>query len=325
MTRIRCYTTSWDLTPCAKAALLIVTATPAMRSVTMSVPPEERGGVDKMGLRFRRSVRIAPGVKVNLTKTGLGLTVGPRGSHYSVHSSGRRTRTVGLPGTGLYYQSVSRAGGSAPTRQRVGGQAAQSSPVDVASVVPKPGFFASGTEKAYHAGGVAYLEGNLGASAASFEQALAGDPSITSAHLFAGIAAIGLEDSNRAIGHLEAVVRGSRGLPDAYQAKYLGNDRLAMSLRVKIAAAIAADPPFSELGAALALVELYQTAGRLSEPIGLLQQIHEALPDPLIRLSLCDLVFEDKDYERVYAADPGFEDVKQRLDAIATPSNMGVS
>jgi hypothetical protein len=56
-----------------------------------------------MGLRFRRSLRIAPGVKVNLTKTGLGLTLGPRGAHYSVHSSGRRTRSVGRPGTGLYY------------------------------------------------------------------------------------------------------------------------------------------------------------------------------------------------------------------------------
>lgn len=60
-----------------------------------------------MGIRFRRSIRIAPGVKVNLTKTGVGFTVGPRGAHYSVHSSGRRTKTIGLPGTGVYYQESS--------------------------------------------------------------------------------------------------------------------------------------------------------------------------------------------------------------------------
>lgn len=60
-----------------------------------------------MGIRFRRSIRIGPGVKVNLTKTGAGLTFGPKGAHYSIHSSGRRTKTVGLPGTGLYYQETS--------------------------------------------------------------------------------------------------------------------------------------------------------------------------------------------------------------------------
>jgi hypothetical protein len=59
-----------------------------------------------VGIRFRRSVRIAPGVRLNVTKTGLGITVGPRGAHYSVHSSGRRTKSVGIPGTGLYYQEV---------------------------------------------------------------------------------------------------------------------------------------------------------------------------------------------------------------------------
>ncbi|HEV2412496.1 MAG TPA: DUF4236 domain-containing protein [Candidatus Saccharimonadales bacterium] len=57
-----------------------------------------------MSLRYRRSIRLAKGVKLNLTKTGVGMTVGGKGAHYSVHSSGRRTASVGMPGTGLYYQ-----------------------------------------------------------------------------------------------------------------------------------------------------------------------------------------------------------------------------
>lgn len=60
-----------------------------------------------MSLRYRKSVRLGKGVKLNLTKTGVGLTVGGKGAHYSVHSSGRRTTSVGIPGTGLYYQNSS--------------------------------------------------------------------------------------------------------------------------------------------------------------------------------------------------------------------------
>ena len=63
-----------------------------------------------MSLRYRRSVKLGKGVKLNLTKTGVGMTVGGKGAHYSVHSSGRRTTSVGIPGTGLYYQN--RTGGN---------------------------------------------------------------------------------------------------------------------------------------------------------------------------------------------------------------------
>lgn len=57
-------------------------------------------------LRLRRSLKIAPGLRLNLTKTGVGLTVGGRGAHYTVHSSGRRTASVGVPGTGAWVQST---------------------------------------------------------------------------------------------------------------------------------------------------------------------------------------------------------------------------
>ena len=56
-----------------------------------------------MGLRFRRSIKICKGVKVNLGKTGASLSVGTRGFHKTFHTSGRVTTTVGLPGTGIYW------------------------------------------------------------------------------------------------------------------------------------------------------------------------------------------------------------------------------
>jgi tetratricopeptide (TPR) repeat protein len=255
-----------------------------------------------MGTRFRRSIRIAPGAKLNLTKTGLGMTVGTRGAHYSVHSSGMRTRTMGLPGTGLYYQSRSKSGtgskGLATSPKRVTPTGAFM-PINPAQVIPKPGLFASRAEKAYQAGVLAHLADQPKQVLASFEQVLALDASATSAHLFAGIAANELDDAARAMSHLEAVIASARPLPDRYQAKYIPDRLLSLSLGVKITETITGQPPFSEFGATLALAELYQTAGRLEEAIGLLQQLHEATMEPLVRLSLCDLLFADHDYEAV--------------------------
>lgn len=65
-----------------------------------------------MGLRFRKSIKIAPGVKFNINKKSVGLTVGKSGVHYTVNSKGKRTASVGIPGTGLSYTSSSGGGAS---------------------------------------------------------------------------------------------------------------------------------------------------------------------------------------------------------------------
>ena len=57
-----------------------------------------------MGLRFRKSVTILPGVKLNFGKTGASVSVGTKGVHANIHTSGKLTGTVSLPGTGISYQ-----------------------------------------------------------------------------------------------------------------------------------------------------------------------------------------------------------------------------
>lgn len=63
-----------------------------------------------MGLRFRKSFNILPGVKVNLNKKSAGVTLGTKGVHYTVNTSGKRTASVSLPGTGLSYSTSSGGG-----------------------------------------------------------------------------------------------------------------------------------------------------------------------------------------------------------------------
>lgn len=64
-----------------------------------------------MGLRFHKSISICKGVKVNLSKSGVGLSLGTKGAHYSVNTSGRRQATFGIPGTGISYVKTFSGGG----------------------------------------------------------------------------------------------------------------------------------------------------------------------------------------------------------------------
>lgn len=55
-----------------------------------------------MGLRFRRSVKICKGVRVNFSKSGISYSFGGRGASITVGKHGTRA-TLGIPGTGLSY------------------------------------------------------------------------------------------------------------------------------------------------------------------------------------------------------------------------------
>lgn len=56
-----------------------------------------------MGLRFRKSISLFPGVKLNFGTTGMSVSAGVPGFRKTFHTSGRVTTSVGIPGTGIYY------------------------------------------------------------------------------------------------------------------------------------------------------------------------------------------------------------------------------
>ncbi len=63
-----------------------------------------------MGLNFRKSITIFPGVKLNISKTGLSISAGKKGAHVNASTSGRKSVTVGAPGTGLSYTKTISSG-----------------------------------------------------------------------------------------------------------------------------------------------------------------------------------------------------------------------
>lgn len=74
-----------------------------------------------MGLRFRKSVKLAPGVKLNFNKKSTGVTFGGKGVHYTVNSNGKSTSSVGIPGTGISYSSTSSNKKSKSSSKKNGG------------------------------------------------------------------------------------------------------------------------------------------------------------------------------------------------------------
>jgi hypothetical protein len=57
-----------------------------------------------LGTRFRKSFKIAPGVRLNASLTGLSATLGPRGASLGVSSRGVYSN-LGIPGSGISHRS----------------------------------------------------------------------------------------------------------------------------------------------------------------------------------------------------------------------------
>jgi len=57
-----------------------------------------------MPIRFRRTFTLFPGVKINVSKGGMSVTVGRKGFHLNFSRHGVK-ETVGLPGSGLSQSS----------------------------------------------------------------------------------------------------------------------------------------------------------------------------------------------------------------------------
>lgn len=58
-----------------------------------------------MGFRYRKSLKIAPGLKVNIGKNGFtSVSIGKKGASVNINKKGTRS-TIGIPGSGLSYSS----------------------------------------------------------------------------------------------------------------------------------------------------------------------------------------------------------------------------
>lgn len=73
-----------------------------------------------MGFRYRKTITILPGVRLTFSKSGIGISAGVKGARVTRHASGRVSRTLSLPGSGMSHVTTVRPS----PRARVRGPAA---------------------------------------------------------------------------------------------------------------------------------------------------------------------------------------------------------
>jgi Protein of unknown function (DUF4236) len=60
-----------------------------------------------MRLRFRKRIKIAPGIHINLSKSGISTSVGVKGASVT-YGQGKKRTNLGIPGSGLSINTVER-------------------------------------------------------------------------------------------------------------------------------------------------------------------------------------------------------------------------
>jgi hypothetical protein len=72
-----------------------------------------------MGVRFRKSVKLAPGLRMNFSGSGVSWTVGPRGASLGFGKNGIHLNT-GIPGSGFYSRErIHNAGSTGRSTEKV--------------------------------------------------------------------------------------------------------------------------------------------------------------------------------------------------------------
>jgi hypothetical protein len=159
---------------------------------------------------MRKSIKLGTGVRLNLNPRSASLSIGGRGNRYTISGGGRKTRTIGVPGSGMSWVSTSGGGRAAGSPRRSARTHAAPPP---AARPGKPGLFSPGYEKRFFDGLQAYAKGDHRKALSAFETATQADTRNCSDELFAGIAANHVGDKSKAISYLERVVQSATNFP----------------------------------------------------------------------------------------------------------------
>jgi tetratricopeptide (TPR) repeat protein len=238
-----------------------------------------------MGFRIRKSIKVAPGIRLNLSKTGIGTSVGGDYGRVSVHSSGRNTfaTRTGMPGI-TYMRSIKKHPGQK-------GDAPPPPPLPDEVRLKKPGIFAPAGEKALYA--AVMKQDRALARAAGDEHAevrLAG-------YTLAGLWMM-QDDPAQAMTLLQWVMdSGGEPANDAFVQQYL-----ATSMELGLAEGVTAEFPICREAVGLSLAELLQDAGRVADAINLVEGME---PTGHTAVSLAELYVLDGDWQQVIALTEG--------------------
>jgi hypothetical protein len=110
-----------------------------------------------MAVRFSKSFKVAPGVRVRVNAKSTSISLGGKGLRYTANSKGRRTTTARIRGTGMSVRHTSGTGTKTPALRpatrpahpaaQPARSARQAQAKSASEPLPRPGVFAPGGEK----------------------------------------------------------------------------------------------------------------------------------------------------------------------------------
>ena len=248
-----------------------------------------------MGFRFWRRIGLAPGITLNLSKSGGSLSFGPHGARFTIGPRGVRG-TVGIPGTGLFYTVQGLSGGGSRKKKpskHTSPEPYQHSPGFLENIGRKlVGWGAKrqaqprSSEERALADGVKALSGGDEITALNNLEKAAKLPD---AAWLLGVLLLKHQRPSDAEHHLSFALEHSQSLGSLFER--LG---VAPTVTLGITPEVSAHLRPSEHGTLLALVETYQRERRLSEAMKCLDRLLSLDPsDPVVILSSVELTLDD--------------------------------
>ncbi|MCP2329471.1 tetratricopeptide (TPR) repeat protein [Hamadaea flava] len=251
-----------------------------------------------MGFRIRKTFQVLPGVRLTVSKSGIGYSVGVRGARLTRTARGQVIGTIGIPGTGMSYVKTLRGSSksrknAAPTQrsapaQRTAPAEVEAPEVDGVPAPPEPALFAPRAEKKLY-------------------RALISDPNpaeiprIGAAYpewaplcdTLDGLLAYRDEDFERAEDALAAAFDSGR---DAARHPFIRRYAPYASVELELAPGVEVMLPISREAVGLTLAELYQYSDRLGLAIETVEQLE---PTFSAAVSLAELYSEAGHHDEV--------------------------
>lgn len=244
------------------------------------------------GLIFRKEFQLLPGVRLNISKKGFSLSLGPDNAHVTAGPSGTYFY-LDLPGSGLYYRKKLDAKSDDSNGDKKSEEA-----------VPDVGFLQRLTTPADELDLVDALralhEGQEDEGYRYAQQAV----HLADGAFLAGFVAFKRGQFAEAASYFQRALERKEGLGKAFD-KY----DVDMGVELPITEDVGAHIHPNENGVLLALAEAYQQTGENELAIETLLRLHRSDPDDLVvRLSLAELL--NQQY-------PNAEQVQQQIVQLA--------
>jgi tetratricopeptide (TPR) repeat protein len=238
-----------------------------------------------MAFRFFRRFRIAPGITLNLSKSGPSLSFGPRGAKATLGPRGLR-QTLGLTGTGLFYTKHT-SWSAKPGKGRQNKAAAGPSPTAGTGRLDLGFFkrlFTPKDEQAFVDGLKAFVQGNETAALDTFVTTL----HLSDAAFMAGFIAYKRENYTQALDCFEHAHQRQDGL-----GKHFAKYGLDLVLTLPITDELDAHVRPRRRGLLLGMAEVLQELGEHFRAAELLMELRSLEPeDVVVKVSLAELLFE---------------------------------